>query len=256
MTYDNPGGPITYYRCPHDPATPKHAATCPDHPRTVQAPETRLDDIVGAFFGTRIFGPGRAQLLAAQLPATDADAAAQREQETAALQVRIKRIETAQNSQILELEDLPADPADTAAAAMRARIRARFADLHHEREQLETQLVALAKTTPHAADPALLDQLPALGDILPGLPPALKARLFAAFDLEILWNKPGQQATVHAEITEATLAALPAIVDPGQDGYHDTSTQTSSNDLAPMGDLTNTHRMCTVPHPCVWTQRQ
>ena len=187
-TYGNPES--TYYRCPHNPATPRHAATCPDHPRTVQAPELLLDQIVGRFFATRVFGPGRAELLAAQLPATDADAIADRDAQAARLQARIKRIETAQNSQILELEQLPADPADTAAAAMRARIRARFADLHHEREHLETQLAALAKTTPQAADPALLDQLPALGDILPGLPPALKARLFAAFGLEILWNKP------------------------------------------------------------------
>ena len=190
-TYGKPGALSTYYRCPHDPATPKHAASCPDHPRTVQAPELLLDQIVGQFFADRIFGPGRAELLAAQLPATDADAIADRDAQAARLQARIKRIETAQNSQILELEDLPADPADTASAAMRARIRARFADLHHEREQIETQLAALAKTTPHAADPALLDQLPALGDILPSLPPALKARLFAAFGLEILWNKPG-----------------------------------------------------------------
>ena len=114
---------------------------------------------------------------------------------------------------------------------MRARIRARFADLHHEREQLETQLAALAKTTPAAADPALLDELPVLGDILPDLPPALKARLFAAFDLEILWNKPGGQATVFAEITENTLQAIPGITDPGQDGYHDTSTR--SDDATP-----------------------
>ena len=49
-------------------------------------------------------------------------------------------------------------------------------------------------TPPSDHDPALLDELPALGDILPGLPPALKARLFAVFGLEILWNKPGQQA--------------------------------------------------------------
>ena len=55
--------------------------------------------------------------------------------------------------QILELEDLPADPADTAAAAMRGRIRARFADLHYEREQLETQLANLAKTTPPPPTP-------------------------------------------------------------------------------------------------------
>ena len=75
-TYGNPGAQSTYYRCPHDPATPKHAASCPDHPRTVQAPELLLDEIVGRFFADRIFGPGRAELLAAQLPATDADAAA------------------------------------------------------------------------------------------------------------------------------------------------------------------------------------
>ncbi len=250
-TYGNPGAQSTYYRCPHNPATPKHAADHPDHPRTVQAPEALLDQIVGRFFADRIFGPGRAELLAAQLPATDADAAADRDAQAARLQARIKRIETAQNSQILELEDLPADPADTAAAAMRARIRARFADLHHEREQIETQLAALAKTTPAAADPALLDQLPVLGDILPGLPPALKARLLAAFGLQVLWNKPGQQATVHVEITENTLQAIPGLTDPSQDGYHDTdNTGTHTDQPEPIWDLGNTPRMVTLSHPC------
>lgn len=127
-------------------------------------------------------------------------------------------------------------------------IRGRFADLHHEREHLETQLAALAKTTPAAADPALLDQLSLAGDILPGLPPALKARLLAAFDLQVLWNKPGQQATVFAEITDATLQALPAILDPSQDGYHDTSTSGPAPG-APMWDLTNPSRVCRVPQP-------
>jgi hypothetical protein len=142
------------------------------------------------------------------------------------LQARLNRIETAQNSCILELEQLPADPADTAAAAMRGRIRARFAQLHTDREQIEAQLTALAQATPKAADPTLLDQLPMPGDILPGLPPQLKAELFQAFDLQILWNKPGRQATVYAEITDATLQALPAILDPGRDGYDDTADET------------------------------
>jgi len=247
-TYLNPGGTITYYRCPHNPATPRHAASHPDHPRTVQAPEALLDRIIGGFFATRIFGTGRAALLAAQLPATDEDAAAERDAQAAKLQARIRRIETAQNSQILELEDLPADPADTAAAAMRARIRARFADLHHEREQIETQLTALAKTTPAAADPALLDELPLLGDIMPGLPPALKARLLAAFGLEILWNKPGQQVTVFAEITENTLQAIPGITDPSRDGYHDTDTPDDPDDAASMWDLGNTPRCGPMTH--------
>ncbi len=68
----------------------------------------------------------------------------------------------------------------------------------------------------------MLDQLPIAGDILPSLSPDLKTRLFDAFDLQILWNKPGQQATVFAEITEATLKAIPGILDPGRDGYDDT----------------------------------
>ena len=88
---------------------------------------------------------------------------------------------------------------------MRARITARFAELHHQREQAQAQLDALQETTPKAADPTLLEELPLAGDILPGLDPGLKARLFHAFDLQVLWNKPGRQATVFAEITEATL---------------------------------------------------
>ena len=45
-----------------------------------------------------------------------------------------------------------------------------------------------------------------------------------------------QQATVHAEITENTLKALPAILNPAQDGYDDTSEQVSC-DPAAMEDL-------------------
>ncbi len=212
-----------YYRCPHNPAKPGEAADHPGHPRTVKAPETRLDQIAGRFFAEHVFGAGRAALLAAQLPATDAATAAERDARAAALQARLKRIETGQNSCILELEELPADPAGTAAAALRGRIRARFAQLHTDREQLEAQLAALAKTTPKAADPTLLEELPLAGDILPGLTPELKAGLFQAFDLQILWNKPGGQATVFAEITDATLQALPGILDPGRDGYDDTA---------------------------------
>ncbi len=102
------------------------------------------------------------------------------------------------------------------------RIRAWFAELHTEREQKTAQLAALTQVTPKAADTALLDQLPA-GDILPGLPDEVKARLFAAVDLQVLWDRTGRQATVHAEITERTLRALPGIIDPGLDGYDDTA---------------------------------
>jgi hypothetical protein len=54
----------------------------------------------------------------------------------------------------------------------------------------------------------------------------------------VLWNKPGSQATVRAEITETTLQAVPAILNPSQDGYHDTGT----GQPALTGDLNNTPR--------------
>jgi site-specific DNA recombinase len=216
----NPFPNATYWRCHHDPNSPRHQAANPDHPRTVQVPESRLDQITGIFLASRLFSPGRAELLAAQLPATDAEATARRDQRAAALAAQIRKLDAQQNAQITALEDIPDSPA---APAMRARIRDRFAELHTQRTQAETELDALTTARPRAADPALLDELPYLGDILPALPPALKTRLFAAVDLTVLWNKTDGQTTVRATITDATLAALPLILDPSQDGYHDTA---------------------------------
>ncbi|WP_300604692.1 recombinase family protein [Trebonia sp.] len=224
-----------YYRCPHDPGNPRHAAASPGHPASVAAPEHRLDAIVAAFFRDRIFTPARTAYLAGQLPATDADAAAQAATAAAALQARIRKLDTAQNAQITALEQIPAGPASPAAAALRARIMDRFAQLHGQRTQAETELTALTRTAPRPADPALLEEIPYAGDILPALPPALKARLFAAFDLTVLWNKPDGQATVHVQITDHTLNALPAILNPGQDGYHDTHPQPKPTAPPPWG---------------------
>jgi hypothetical protein len=145
------------------------------------------------------------------------------------------------------LDDLPADPDDPATQAYRARIRARFAELHEERELLETQLKALVKTIPAAADTALLDRLPLAGDVLPRLPPRLKAKLFAAFDLSILWNKPASQVTVRAEISDATLQAVTEILDASQQGFDDTH----PGQPDPIRDLAHTPRAVRVWHSSV-----
>ena len=110
------------YQCPHSPKNRRHAAGSPGHPRTVKAPGTRLDEIVALFFAGHVFGSGRAALLAAQVPATDAAAPADRDARAAALAAKLRQLEAAQNAQILTLEQLPAGPGDTAAAAIRARI--------------------------------------------------------------------------------------------------------------------------------------
>ena len=116
---------------------------------------------------------------------------------------------------------------------MRARINERFTQLHTQRTDAEAKLATLNAEQPRAADPAILDEVPYAGDILPDLPPDLKARLFAAFDLSILWNKPMAQATVTVTITDATLAALAEILDPGQDGYDDTATPDRDEPASP-----------------------
>jgi hypothetical protein len=215
---------------PHKPSNPRHQAANPAHPRTVQAPETLLDAITGRFFRDRVFTPARGELLAVQLPASDAEAAARRDTAAAALAAQVRKLSAQQDAQVRALEDVPEGPA---AKDMRARINERFAQLHTQRTTAENQLAALAAEQPRAADPAILDEIPYAGDILPGLPPDLKARLFAAFDLSILWNKPMGQATVTVTITDATLTALPGILNPRQDGYHDTASADHNEPVRP-----------------------
>jgi site-specific DNA recombinase len=244
-TQPGKNGGNVYYRDPYDPANPQHVAACPVHPRSVKIPETLLNDLVGRFYAERVFGPGRRDLLTAQLPATYADAAAARDAEKTTLSIRLRQNQAARKAQILAQEQLPADPADAAANEMRAAIRERFTELAAERDQIHARLAALDATAPKAADTTLLDQLPYAGDILPRLPDPLKAKLFALFDLVILWNKPARQVTIHAELTEATLQALPALLYPTQDGYHDTADhhtpgQPAPAQPAPMGDLDTT----------------
>jgi hypothetical protein len=87
---------------------------------------------------------------------------------------------------------------------------------------------------------------PHLGDIIPALPNRLKARLSAAFDLTVLWNKTSGQATVSVEITDATLKTLTAILNPDQDGYHDTDALPA--DPPPMGPWDEHTRCHTADH--------
>jgi len=51
-----------------------------------------------------------------------------------------------------------------------------------------------------------------LGDALPGGPAAIQARLFAAFGLELIYNKHDHQVTIYATITPSTPAALADII--------------------------------------------
>jgi hypothetical protein len=87
----------------------------------------------------------------------------------------------------------------------RQRLRGRFTELYTERTSLQAQLDTL--TTPAdepASDPALLDELPTLSDIITGAPATLIERLLAIFDLSAVYNRDQHQLTIHATITDTT----------------------------------------------------
>jgi hypothetical protein len=209
-----PGHPgYVYYGCPHNPANPRHQAATPDHPRTVRVREDDLLAVIREFFATRIFGPDRAALLAAQLPASAAAETAQREKETATLHKRLRKIDAAENAHAREIEHLAALPPDSpAVTALRTRIITRFTELETERTQINDRLAILARTTTQHDDPSLLDGLPLLGDALASAPSRLQAQLFQAFGLELIYNKQMHQVTIYATITPSTPAALADII--------------------------------------------
>ena len=91
------------YRCPHDKSIPRHAAAHPGHP-SVTVREDDLMTALAGFFSERVFGPDRAAMLAAALPASAAEQAAQRQDKAAALRKQLARIDTAENALITELE--------------------------------------------------------------------------------------------------------------------------------------------------------
>ena len=234
---DGPDYSCTYYACHHDPANPRHTAK-PDHPRTISVREDDLLTVIRQGLASRVFGPERAELLAATLPDTAAEDQARRDAQTAALQLRLRQIDAAENAHAREIEALTHDTTGAgtrAVTALRSRILARFTELEDERDQIDTQLADLAAATPAAADPALLDAMPILGDVLDGAPARLWQQLLAALDIQALYNKNLHQVTIHATITSSTPRAVAAIINDADD--HPTAAQLA--DLAPSTDFSD-----------------
>ena len=126
---------------------------------------------------------------------------------------RLKKIDAAENAHAREIENLASPPQGSPAlTALRSRIIARFTELETERTEIGERLAALDRATGQNDEPGLLDALPMLGDALPDLPASLQARLFAAFCLELIYNKEDHQVSIYATITPSTPAALAGII--------------------------------------------
>jgi site-specific DNA recombinase len=169
------------------------------------------------FFTERVFGPDRAAMLAATLPASAAAQDQRREKRTGALRKKLAKIDVSERALVTELET-PIDPADAAAQALRNRVRARFTELYTERTGIETELATLETAPFEEDDPTLLDDLPTLDDILTDAPAGLTERLLAVFDIKAVYNRDKHQVTIHATITDATpQAVIDLLTDPRAD---------------------------------------
>jgi len=201
----------TYYLCPHDVTSPRHATAAPNHPKTVTLREDTAVDLVKEFFATRLFGPDRAAMLADSLPANAAQQAAQRDKQAARLRKQLRRIEAAQDSHIRELDE-PTDPNDPTARAWRARIRQRFTELETERTHTAAQLAALDADTSDQHDPALLGELPIDPGLLDNAPARVRQLFYQAFGIELLYNKEQNQVTIYATITTSTPGTVARLI--------------------------------------------
>jgi hypothetical protein len=162
---------------------------------------------LGLFFDQYVFGHYRAALLATQLPASDADRAEACARQAARLRTELARIDAAERGLISELEA----PADPAAQAYRARIRARFGELYAERTTTETRLAELENAAPADNDPGLLNELSMAAGILDDAPARIKEALLAAFQVQALYNND-DRATIPATLTADTPGTIAALL--------------------------------------------
>jgi hypothetical protein len=177
--------------------------------------EDLLVEIVQPFLATHVFAADRTTHLARQLSAGAAREAARRDKQAARLGKRLKQIDATEDAHIREVQALSGlDPNSAAVTALRTRHLKRFTELETERDDIDGKVHALAKeaTQTTDGDPALLDRLPMLGDLLGMVPDQIKQQLLDAFDVQALYSKTKNQVTLWATITPSTPVALAAII--------------------------------------------
>ena len=112
--------------------------------------------------------------------------------------------------------------------ALGQRIRARYSELHTEHTTLQAQRDDIGTIVGDISDPALLDELPILGDILTDATADLAEQLFQAFHLQSVYSKELQQITIRVTITDAIPHAITRLLaDPRITPAHPAPTATS-----------------------------
>jgi hypothetical protein len=101
---------------------------------------------------------------------------------------------------------------------MRQRITDQFTERYNQARQLQAELDAIEAAQPPNQDITLLDELPYLAENFADAPDDIKAKLYAAFDVQVLHRAHKNQATIWATITTSTPGIVAALAtDPRTD---------------------------------------
>jgi hypothetical protein len=93
---------------------------------------------------------------------------------------------------ITQLERLGNDTTP-AADAMRQRITDQFTARYDEAKTLQAELDQIEAAQPAQDDPALLDELPYAATAFTTAPENVKAKIYAAFDIRVLYRAPSSR---------------------------------------------------------------
>jgi hypothetical protein len=205
-----PGKEYYYYVCPHNPGSPRDSQAYPGHVRAAVRERVihgAVDDLL-----ITLLSHDRREALAAILPATAAEHDQQAAVRFEGLRGQLAQDETAQNGLITQLERLGNDTSP-AAEAMRQRITGQFTDRYNQARDLQAQLDDIPAAQPPADDPSLLDELPYAAAALADAPEHIKAKLYAAFGIQVLYRAHKNQATIWATITNSTPGIVAALAE-------------------------------------------
>jgi site-specific DNA recombinase len=193
-----------YYCCqPERRLGRKAASELPEHPPTVYVRETGLLDGLLGFFGDRIFGPNRRELLEEDLRALEGKADGQHRSRIRSLRRAIELIEARQARQVRNLEH-----DDDPRGVVFRRIRDRLEELEQDRLAKQEELRSLEDEEDPGRETQvaeLLEALPVLPEGLSSAPEERLRRMFECFRLSVSYEKPTNVAHVRVSISEDTV---------------------------------------------------
>ena len=199
----------TFYQC--WPRANNRGRVDNHHRGAVYLREDAILDAIARFYAERMFGPDRAAALAADLATVDDRAAAERQQQRAALQQRIADITRRQAALLRQAHDIT-DPDDPWAKGLRGS----YNDLEAEKTAALSAVAGLDAADaaePTRSDPGdvtLLDQLPYLRFKLAQAPEPLLRALFEATRLTIDLHEHSDDATITVTLPADDLPTIAA----------------------------------------------